>query len=101
MALQLPQRDRLSRLRDAGVAIWLDTLSRELLDTAGVRAFCDSYRELLACIDGKLADGWLTARSRLRRSTVPLSGTPPMAAALAAAILAHGRHPAQPPCGSA
>jgi hypothetical protein len=22
----------------------------------GVRAFCDSYRELLACIDAKLAD---------------------------------------------
>ena len=33
MALQVPQRHRLSRLRDAGVSIWLDTLSRELLDT--------------------------------------------------------------------
>ena len=26
------------------------------LEHEGVRAFCDSYRELLACIDAKLAD---------------------------------------------
>jgi hypothetical protein len=35
MALQVPQRDRLRRLRHAGVSIWLDTLSRELLETGG------------------------------------------------------------------
>ena len=33
MTLQAPQRDRLRELRDAGVAIWLDTLSRELLES--------------------------------------------------------------------
>jgi transaldolase len=38
MALQVPQRDRLRRLRHAGVSIWLDTLSRELLDTGAFAA---------------------------------------------------------------
>ena len=38
MALQVPQRDRLRRLRHAGVSIWLDTLSRELLETGAFAA---------------------------------------------------------------
>jgi transaldolase len=38
MALQIPQRDRLRRLRDAGVSIWVDTLSRELLETGAFTA---------------------------------------------------------------
>jgi hypothetical protein len=64
---------RLRDLHDAGVAIWLDTLSRELLDTGafarliadlgritaelegdGVQAFCASYRQLLDRIRSKL-----------------------------------------------
>ena len=44
--------NRLERLHDAGVSIWLDTLSRELLDRG--RSFCDSYHELLDCIETKL-----------------------------------------------
>jgi hypothetical protein len=79
--------NRLSQLRAAGVSIWLDTLSRSLLETGefarlvreqavtgatsnptmdltaitaqlergGVSAFCDSYRQLLDCIESKLA----------------------------------------------
>ena len=30
--------NRLEQLHDAGVSIWLDTLSRELLDSGDVRA---------------------------------------------------------------
>jgi transaldolase len=33
MAVNIHQADRLHRLQDAGVSIWLDTLSRELLDS--------------------------------------------------------------------
>jgi hypothetical protein len=77
---------RLRDLHDAGVAIWLDTLSRELLDTGafarliadrdritaelelereGVQAFCASYRQLLDRIRSKLPHlGDLHATSR-------------------------------------
>jgi len=83
--------NRLQALHDAGVSIWLDNLSRELLDSGafatlisdfavtgatsnptifagidldaitaqlereGVRSFCDSYGELLGCIDAKVS----------------------------------------------
>jgi transaldolase len=77
--------NRLEQLHEAGVSIWLDTLSRELLDCGafaeliadsavtgatsnptifakaitaeldreGVRSFCDSYRDLLSCVESK------------------------------------------------
>jgi len=57
--------NRLERLQDAGVSIWLDTLSRELLDSGAFSALIDdfsvtgatSYRVLLDCIESKLAGG--------------------------------------------
>jgi transaldolase len=43
-------------LRDAATAgVDLPAITRDL-EHEGVRAFCDSYRELLSCIDAKLAD---------------------------------------------
>ena len=33
----------LQRLREAGVSIWLDTLSRELLDTGGFAELISDY----------------------------------------------------------
>ena len=60
--------NRLRQLREAGVSIWLDTLSRPLLESGdlalereGVQAFCDSYSEVLARIEAKLA-GATTSR---------------------------------------
>jgi hypothetical protein len=63
----------LEQLHGAGVSIWLDTLSRQLLDSGefgtlirdyrvtgaelereGVRSFCDSYHQLLGCIERKV-----------------------------------------------
>jgi len=34
---------RLQRLHDAGVSIWLDTLSRELLETGAFAALVDDF----------------------------------------------------------
>ena len=36
--------NRLQRLHDAGVSIWLDTLSRELLETGAFAALVDDWR---------------------------------------------------------
>jgi len=35
--------DRLSRLHDAGVSIWLDTLSREQLDSGAFARLIDEH----------------------------------------------------------
>jgi hypothetical protein len=63
----------LRRLHDAGVSIWLDTLSRqawrsspvrtgagidvlsvtEELEREGIESFCDSYHQLLECVEAK------------------------------------------------
>ena len=37
------EQTRLRQLRDAGVSIWLDTLSRDLLDTGGFATLVDEY----------------------------------------------------------
>jgi transaldolase len=52
--------ETLRRIRDAGID--LDAVTTEL-EREGVRAFCDSYRELLAEIDTKLARGAVSRRS--------------------------------------
>ena len=43
--------ETLGRARDAGIDLAAVT---SVLEREGVRSFCDSYRELLACIETKL-----------------------------------------------
>ena len=55
-AIDLDTDDAEQVLRDAAAAgVDLPAITREL-EHDGVRAFCDSYGELLGCIDAKLAD---------------------------------------------
>lgn len=55
-AICLDAHDADRVLRDAAAAgVDLPAITRDL-EHEGVRAFCDSYRELLSCIDAKLAD---------------------------------------------
>ena len=59
-------RDVLAAAGRAGVA--LDRITTEL-EREGVRAFCDSYRELLDCIESKLT---ALRRSCIRSSVLDL-----------------------------
>jgi hypothetical protein len=55
-AIDLDAHDADGVLRDAAAAdVDLPAITRDL-EREGVQAFCDSYRELLTCIDAKLAD---------------------------------------------
>jgi transaldolase len=54
----------LRRARQAGID--LDAVTREL-ERDGVRSFCDSYQELLDCIDSKLQATVSAADSRVAR----------------------------------
>jgi hypothetical protein len=77
-------------LRDAEAAgVDLDSLTAEL-EHEGVRSFCDSYEQLTACIEAKLArprtdrrtltrhDTWSDANLRARtRGSLDLGSVPP------------------------
>jgi transaldolase len=52
-----PQAAELTLADAAAAGIELATVTAEL-EREGVRSFCDSYRELLDCIEGKLAVVW-------------------------------------------
>jgi transaldolase len=53
--------ETLRRAEDAGIDLAAVTTE---LEREGVRSFCDSYRELLACIEGKLQDARPLAERR-------------------------------------
>jgi transaldolase len=49
---------RLQQLRDAGVSIWLDTLSRDLLDSGGFARLVDEY-----CVSGATSNPTIFAKA--------------------------------------
>jgi hypothetical protein len=50
--------NRLQRLREAGVSIWLDTLSRDLLESGAFATLVDE--QLLSCVESQLGSRWAT-----------------------------------------